>query len=65
VTNLAPTERAAICDLLERFGSDEPTLCEGWRSRDLAAHLVLREGRPDAAPGIVVGFLAGRTKRVR
>src|SRR5512142_1249467 len=65
MTRLAPTERASLCDLLELLGPDEPTLCEGWRTRDLAAHLVLREGRPDAAIGIAIGLLAPWTKRVQ
>ncbi|HET9186541.1 MAG TPA: TIGR03085 family metal-binding protein [Acidothermaceae bacterium] len=65
MTRLAPTERASLCDLLELLGPDEPTLCEGWRTRDLAAHLVLREGRPDAMPGIALPALAPWTKRVQ
>lgn len=65
MTRLAPTERASLCDLLELLGPDEPTLCEGWRTRDLAAHLVLREGRPDAMPGIAMPSLAPWTKRVQ
>jgi uncharacterized protein (TIGR03085 family) len=36
-------ERRAICDLLTELGPDAPTLCEGWTTADLAAHLVLRE----------------------
>jgi uncharacterized protein (TIGR03085 family) len=36
-------ERAAICDLFLELGPDAPTLCEGWTTADLAAHLVLRE----------------------
>ena len=32
-----------MCDLLEELGPDAPTLCEGWCTADLAAHLVLRE----------------------
>jgi len=58
-------ERAALCDLFTSLGPDAPTLCTGWRTRDLAAHLVLRERRPDAAPGILFPALAGRTKRVQ
>lgn len=49
------TERSALCDTLERYGPDAPTLCEGWTTADLAAHLVVRERRPDAGPGIVLG----------
>lgn len=58
-------ERAALCVLFEELGPDEPTLCEGWRTRDLAAHLVLRERRLDAAAGILLGPLAGFTRRVQ
>lgn len=65
MTSLARAERIALCDLLERVGPDAPTLCEGWRTRDLAAHLVIREGRPDAALGIVLPPLASRTGRVQ
>jgi uncharacterized protein (TIGR03085 family) len=63
--SLAKTERAALCDLLLVAGPDAPTLCEGWSTRDLAAHLVIREGRPDAAAGVVVSQLAGYTKLVQ
>jgi uncharacterized protein (TIGR03085 family) len=34
-----------------------------WTTRDLAAHLVIREGRPDLASGIWIPFLADRTER--
>ena len=37
----------------------------GWTTRDLAAHLVVRERRLDAAPGIAVPFLAGYTDKVQ
>jgi uncharacterized protein (TIGR03085 family) len=58
-------ERRALCDLLEKTGPDAPTLCEGWTTGDLAAHLVLREHRPDAAGGVMGGPLAGYTARVQ
>jgi len=60
----AREERTALCALLDATGPDAPTLCAGWRTRDLAAHLVLRERRPDAAAGLVVGPLARHTQRV-
>lgn len=63
--SVSTDERAALCDLFTSLGPDEPTLCEGWRTRDLAAHLVLRERRPDAAPGIAISRFAGHTKRVQ
>jgi uncharacterized protein (TIGR03085 family) len=64
-TDLARAERQELCDLLEQVGPDAPTLCEGWLARDLAAHLVVREGRPDAALGILGGPLAAWTERVQ
>lgn len=62
---LAARERHELCDLLDRLGPDAATLCEGWKTRDLAAHLVLREGRLDAAPGILLPILAVHTARVQ
>lgn len=48
---------------MRAVGPDAPTLCGDWTVRDLAAHLVLRERRPDAAAGIVIPALAGYTAR--
>jgi uncharacterized protein (TIGR03085 family) len=48
-------ERQALCDTLVVVGPDAPTLCEGWLTADLAAHLLARERRPDAGPGLVLG----------
>jgi uncharacterized protein (TIGR03083 family) len=42
----AQDERAALAALLHETGPDGPTLCEGWQTRDLAAHLALRARRP-------------------
>lgn len=63
--NHAQAERAALCDLLDEVGPDAPTLCAGWRTADLAAHLVLREGRMLAAAGIGLRPLAGWTAAVQ
>jgi uncharacterized protein (TIGR03085 family) len=63
--NHAAAERAALCDLLSALGPDQPTLCEGWRTQDLAAHLLVRERRPLSAAGIVVKPLAGHLERVQ
>jgi uncharacterized protein (TIGR03085 family) len=54
-----------LCALLDETGPDAPTLCEGWRTADLAAHLVLRERRPDAGLGVLGGPLARHTARVQ
>ncbi|OMC43635.1 TIGR03085 family protein [Mycolicibacterium fortuitum] len=62
---VARRERAALVESMRAAGPDAPTLCEGWTARDLAAHLVVRERRLDAAPGILVPQLAGYTERVQ
>lgn len=49
---LAQSERAELCELFVKLGPDAPTLCEGWRARELAAHLFIRESRPHKALGI-------------
>ncbi len=59
----AARERAALVETMRVAGPDAPTLCGVWTTRDLAAHLVLRERRPDAAPGILIPALAGYTAR--
>ena len=44
-------ERAELADLLETLGPDAPTCCAGWTTAHLAAHLVVRDRRPDALAG--------------
>lgn len=61
----ARRERAALVTTMRQVGPDAPTLCTGWTTKDLAAHLVVRERRLDAAPGIMIGALAGYTERVQ
>lgn len=57
-------ERQQLCDTFERVGPDADTLCAGWAARDLLAHLLARERRPDAAAGIVLPVLAKHTTHV-
>jgi uncharacterized protein (TIGR03085 family) len=58
-------ERAALCDAFAAAGPDAPTLCEGWLTADLAAHLIVREHRPDALPGVLLGGpFAGHTNNL-
>ncbi|WP_433306392.1 TIGR03085 family metal-binding protein [Actinoplanes sp. CA-030573] len=47
-------ERASLSDLLTELGPAAPTLIAPWATRDLAAHLILRDRDPLAAPGLVV-----------
>lgn len=62
---VAQRERAALVETMRVIGPDAPTLCEGWKTRDLAAHLVIREYRLDAVAGIVIPFLASHTEKVQ
>ncbi|MBV9412397.1 MAG: TIGR03085 family protein [Acidimicrobiia bacterium] len=67
VKRAARAERAALCALFDSLGPDAPTLCEGWVTSDLAAHLWVREHRPWDVPGMVAksGTLHRRTDRVQ
>jgi len=47
-------ERARLADLLDELGPDAPTLLAPWTTRDIAAHLVLRERDSLGAPGLVL-----------
>ena len=61
----AQRERRALVDTFREVGPHAATLCEGWNTTDLAAHLVVRERRLDATAGIALPFLAGYTARVQ
>ena len=61
--SLASDERTAICDEFTRLGPDRPTLCAGWTSRDLLAHLLVRERQPWVAPGLVIPALSPLVER--
>jgi uncharacterized protein (TIGR03085 family) len=65
VTSYAAAERVELVAALRAVPEDAPTLCGGWTARDLAAHLVARERRPDSGPGLLVPALAWWTERVR
>ncbi len=61
--SLARRERAALCDLALEVGAESPTLCDGWTSADLVAHLLVRERDPIASLGNIVDSLADRNAR--
>ena len=61
---LSRTERTALCELFDEVGPDAPTLCQGWATRDLAAHLAVRERRPDATAAIVLPVIPLLTRRL-
>ncbi len=58
-TDYAAASRAALVEALAHAGPGQPTLCEGWRTEHLAAHIVLRETSPLAA-GLLLPPLAKR-----
>lgn len=62
--SISHDEREALADLLLSLGPDQPTLCEGWETRDLAVHLVLREYRLDATAGMFIRPFAGHLDNV-
>lgn len=49
--SVAARERAELADLLDAVGPEAPTCCAGWTSAHMAAHLAVRDRRPDALPG--------------
>ena len=60
----ARAERLALCDLFERLGPAGATVLDGWCAADLAAHLLARDTRPDAIPGMVLPAAHRWTARV-
>jgi uncharacterized protein (TIGR03085 family) len=65
VPRYARIERERLADALLDAGPDAPTVCEGWTTADLAAHIVIRDRRPDAAAGILIKPLADWGNHVR
>lgn len=58
MSDLAREQRERLCDTLASLGSeqwDAETLCAGWDAGDVAAHMIVREREPWAAPGIILG----------
>ncbi|MFB4300923.1 TIGR03085 family metal-binding protein [Actinomadura sp. NTSP31] len=51
---LDAVERAQLADLFDELGPRAPTLLVPWTTRDMAAHLVLRENDSLAGPGLVL-----------
>lgn len=63
MADYSKVERLALCDLFDQVGPDQPTLCDGWTTHDLAVHLYVRESDPLAGPGIMIPALADTTAR--
>lgn len=62
---LAQRQRALLCDLFLELGPDAPTLDKGWKTADLAAHLYIREHKPQAMLGMFVPRFEDVTKRIQ
>lgn len=58
------SERKTIADTLREAGPLAPTLCRGWDTRHMVAHLLLRETKPLVAAGVMGGPLSNRTLRI-
>ncbi|MBM7050666.1 MULTISPECIES: TIGR03085 family metal-binding protein [unclassified Rothia (in: high G+C Gram-positive bacteria)] len=56
------SERLNLIEYLRGAGPHASTLCEGWQTRHLIAHLVLRESKPLVAAGVMGGPLGQRTE---
>lgn len=63
MTDYSRVERFALCDLFDELGPDQPTLCGGWTTWDLAIHLHVREADPLAGPGIMIPAFSETTER--
>lgn len=61
--SFARRERQALATALRDAGPDAPTLCEGWDTGDLAAHVWQRDNRMWQAAGLGIKPLAGYTRR--
>ncbi len=62
---LAQSQRALICDLFLEVGPFAPTLDEGWKTQDLAAHLWIREHKPQAMLGVLSERFSDMTARIQ
>ncbi|BCW54311.1 hypothetical protein NicSoilB11_17460 [Arthrobacter sp. NicSoilB11] len=58
VMHFVEPSREVLAETLLAAGPDAPTLCKGWRTRDLAAHLYLRERKAAVGLGLIIKRLA-------
>lgn len=61
--SFAQRERSRLAELFLEVGPDAPTLNEGWNTFDLAVHLLIRESKPLALPGMFVDALSSMTEK--
>lgn len=58
VMHFVDPSREVLAETLLAAGPDAPTLCKGWRTRDLAAHLYLRERKAAVGLGLIIKSLS-------
>jgi uncharacterized protein (TIGR03085 family) len=58
VMHFVDPSREVLAETLLAAGPDAPTLCRGWRTRDLAAHLYLRERKAAVGLGLIIKSLS-------
>lgn len=58
VMHFVEPSREVLAETLLAAGPDSPTLCTGWQTRDLAAHLYLRERKAAVGLGLLFKGLA-------
>ncbi len=62
---LAQSQRTQLLDLFLELGPFAPTLCEGWKTQDLVAHLWIREHKPQAMLGMFSEKFEDMTERIQ
>ncbi len=63
VMHFVDPSREVLAETLLAAGPDSPTLCEGWRTRDLAAHLYLRERKFAVGVGLLIPRLGKASEK--
>ena len=63
VMHYVEPSREVLAETLLAAGPHAPTLCQGWSTKELAAHLYLREHKISSAVGLFVKPLAGRADK--
>ena len=58
VMHFVDPSREVLAETLLAAGPDSPTLCKGWKTRDLAAHLYLRERKAAVGLGLIIKSLS-------
>ena len=58
VMHFVDPSREVLAETLLAASPDAPTLCRGWRTRDLAAHLYLRERKAAVGLGLIIKSLS-------